>query len=98
MKLTYCIPSEAGLASEGPAVGRRIARLLKATCDEVNAFVVDGRGPGTIEHDVYKFRTQMIEKLVSEGWRIKARESGGYSVLVPKGYLDGAYSRKGEKS
>ena len=94
MGLKYCIPLEAGLASEGPAVGRRIARLLKALGDEVQSLIVSGQ----VIEDVWRFRTDLITKLREDGWRIKVLESGRLSVLVPKGYLDGAYGRNGGKS
>ena len=82
-KLKYCVPSEAGLASAGPAVGRRIARLLGALGDCINRYVCEGQ----IEQDCFELKIKIIEQLKAEGWRIKAKEHEGYSVLVPKDYL-----------
>ena len=79
MRPVYCRPCKAGLASEGPAVGRRIARLLKALGNEINSFVVDGQA----ERDVWQFKVDLIGKLKADGWRIKARVLCACSQWVP---------------
>lgn len=82
-KLSYCVPNEAGLASEAGAVGRRIARLLNALGD-LNRWICEGK----LEQDCYDFRVKIIEQLRAEGWRVSMREgSENFQVLKPKDYL-----------
>ena len=76
----YCTPSNAGLASEPRAAGRRIGRLLDALGTEVNNFVCEG----DIAEDVRQFRISLIEKLRAEGWRIKLNASNKWQVLPPR--------------
>lgn len=83
---TYCRPSEAGLASEGRAVARRLGRLLTALGNEINNYVTDG-GQGSISEEVWEFKCHLITKLKVDGWRVEAKESGGYKVQLPKEYL-----------
>jgi len=83
---TYCRPSEAGLASEGRAVARRLSRLLTALGSEINNCVVEG-GLDSISEDIWNFKCILIANLKADGWRITAKDSGGYRVLVPKDYL-----------
>ena len=83
---TYCKPSEAGLASEGRAVARRLSRLLASLGNEINNFVVDG-GQGTISEEVWEFKCHLIKRLKADGWRVEANEREGYSVRLPKEYL-----------
>jgi hypothetical protein len=83
MAPTYCKPSEAGLASEGNAVARRLGRLLSALGNEINNFVVSG----DIEREVWEFKCQLIDKLKADGWRVEAKETDGYKVRLPKNYL-----------
>jgi len=80
---TYCKPSEAGLASEGRAVARRLSRLLTSLGNEINNFVVSG----DIEREVWEFKCQLITRLKADGWRVEANEREGYTVRLPKGYL-----------
>ena len=81
--MKYAVPSNAGLASEPRAAGRRAAKLLHALNDHVNQFVFDG-GPGTIVEDVWQFRTDLIEKLRADGWRVYLSPGDRWQVLPPK--------------
>lgn len=91
-QLTYCIPNETGLGSYGPAVAKRIARLLRVLEYEVNESCCAGQ----INNDVRALRQSIMAKLKAEGWHIRIDEQR-YSVQLPKGYLDGAYG-KGKKN
>jgi hypothetical protein len=76
----YCRPWNAGLASETPAVCKRLGRLLTALDTEINAHIVDG----TINDDISAFRRQLVERLEAEGWtfsydggnKLKVRQPG----------------------
>jgi hypothetical protein len=79
-KKMYCRPLNAGLASETPAVARRIGRLLAALDNELNAHICEG---GILE-EIREFRYLMRVKLENEGWtfsydggdRLKVRAPG----------------------
>lgn len=73
---TYCKPWNAGLASETPAVCKRIGRLLTALDCELTNNVVEG----AIVDDIRAFRMQLITKLESEGWSVSY--DGGDKVKV----------------
>lgn len=83
MRPVYCVPNEAGLASEGKAVARRVARLLNALESDVNKWVVSGQ----IEQDIWDFKVMLLEKLRADSWQVEAKEHGGWSVKTPKEYL-----------
>jgi hypothetical protein len=83
---TYCRPSEAGKASEGGNVARRLAKLLDSLSDQINGWVVEGNS-NTILEDLWKFRTELIAKLEADGWRLESKENGGWKVRTPEGYL-----------
>lgn len=83
MRPVYCVPSEAGLASEGRSVARRLGKLLSALDGQVNAWVIDG----PMVNELWEFKAGLIEKLKADGWRVEAKDAGGYRVLVPRGYL-----------
>lgn len=76
----YCRPWNAGLASETPAVCRRLGRLLGALHNELNANIVEG----TINDDLREFSYSLQQKLEAEGWtfsydggnRLKVRQPG----------------------
>ncbi len=80
MTKAYCVPWNAGLASETPAVCRRLGRLLAALHNEINSNIVQG----AICNDVRDFSLTLQSKLESEGWsfsydggdRLKVREPG----------------------
>lgn len=86
MRPVYCVPREAGLASEGKAVARRLGKLLSSLGNEINNYVTNG-GQGSIAEEVWKFKCQLITKLKADGWRVEATDAGGYSVRLPKDYL-----------
>jgi hypothetical protein len=76
----YCKPWNAGLASETPAVCKRIGRLLTALDTEITSNVVEG----AIVDDIRAFRFAIMQKLEADGWslsydgsdRMKVREPG----------------------
>lgn len=76
----YCKPHNAGLASETPAVCRRIGKLITALDTEINAYIVEGK----ILSDVFAFRNVLIKRLEADGWtfsydggnRMKVRQPG----------------------
>jgi hypothetical protein len=80
MSKPYCKPWNAGLASETPAVCKRIGRLLTALDTEITSNVVDG----VINDDIHTFRMDLMRKLEAEGWslsydggnRMKVRQPG----------------------
>jgi len=80
MSKAYCIPANAGLASEPKAVARRLSRLLTALATEINDHVVTGQ----IADDVRQFRMALHDRLTNSCWRIKATDNG-WRVLPPKG-------------
>lgn len=76
----YCDPWNAGLASETPAVCRRLGRLLQALHNEINSNIVRG----AINDDLRNFSLQLQSKLENDGWsfsydggdRLKVRAPG----------------------
>lgn len=80
MTKPYCRPWNAGLASETPAVCRRLSRLLGALHNELNANIVEGK----ICDDLREFSYSLQHKLENEGWtfsydggdRLKVRAPG----------------------
>ena len=64
MEKPYCTPWNAGLASETPAVARRLARLVGALDQEITSNVVSGQ----IVEDVRALAVTIREKLDAEGW------------------------------
>lgn len=80
MTKLYCRPWNAGLASETPAVCRRLGRLIAALHDEINANFVEGE----ICDDLRAFSYSLQTKLENEGWtfssdggnRLKVRQPG----------------------
>lgn len=80
MRKPYCKPHNAGLASETPAVCRRLGRLLTTLDTEINAWIVEG----TITDDLREFRYRTMQRLEAEGWsmsydggeRLKVRPPG----------------------
>jgi hypothetical protein len=60
----YCEPWNAGLASETPAVCKRLGRLLTALDTEINSHVVQG---DIIDH-IRDFRFALMTRLEAEGW------------------------------
>lgn len=82
MRPTYCQPSEAGLASEGKAVARRLSKLLNALENEINKYVV----AGAIEEDIWQFKTALLDKLRADGWRIENTDNG-WKARLPEDYL-----------
>jgi hypothetical protein len=79
-KKPYCKPHDAGLASETPAVCRRIGKILEALDNELTAFLVEGE----ILNDLRDFRYKISQGLEREGWtfsydggnRMKVRQPG----------------------
>ena len=72
MKHTYCKPYNAGLASETPAVEKRLARLLDALSDEINSNICERHnGASNIVDDVYNFKLLLLEKLRADGWEAR---------------------------
>ena len=76
----YCVPWNAGLASETHAVCRRIGRLMMALDTEINSNIAQGE---IVQH-IRDFRLEMLERLEREGWtlsydggnRMKVRQPG----------------------
>lgn len=76
----FCRPWNAGLASETPAVERRLGRLLTALDTEINAHIVEG----SIVNRLWEFRYQLCKDLEADGWtmsydggdRVKVRAPG----------------------
>lgn len=79
--LTYCKPHKAGLASETPAVARRLGRLLTTMDREINCWICDGQ----IVNDVRTARRKIHDALIADGWRVKGKATGdGWTVRPPK--------------
>lgn len=74
----YCNPWNAGLASETPAVCRRLQRLIKALSVEINDQVVRGQ----IADDVRNFRLKIWRKLQRDGWEVSWHEKGDGACRV----------------
>jgi hypothetical protein len=72
----YCEPWNAGLASETPAVCKRIGRLLTALDTEINSHVVQG---DIIDH-IREFRFELMTRLEAEGWTMSY--DGGNAMKV----------------
>lgn len=76
----YCVPWNCGLASETPAVCRRIGRLLTALDTEINSNIAQGE----ICNHIREFRFELMQRLEAEGWtmsydggnRMKVRQPG----------------------
>lgn len=78
--LTYVKPHEAGLKSEGRAVGRKLAALLDAM-DALDQYA----GSGELIDGLWRQKQEIIAKLRAEGWRVKA-QGNRWQVLPPKDY------------
>lgn len=76
--LTYCVPNEAGLASEARAVGRRLGALLDALGD-VNEWIIER---GELTEELWNAKVRLIERLKADGWRITIPKNN-YKVLPP---------------
>jgi len=74
--MTYCKPWNAGLASETPAVCRRIGRLLTALDTELNVNICEGK----VVEDIRAFRFALVSQLEAEGWSVSY--DGGDRVKV----------------
>jgi hypothetical protein len=77
-KTGYCIPWNAGLASETPAVQRRLERLLHTLSQEINDNIVQG----PIAEEVRQFRINLIEKLRADGWEVYYPPINGNKMRV----------------
>ncbi len=75
----YCKPWNAGLASETPAVARRIGRLLQALDAEINANICEG----AIVDDVRAFRLDLCTKLERDGWTFSYDGDNRMKVRAP---------------
>lgn len=64
MSKPYCTPWNTGLASETPAVARRLARLVESLDNEITSNVVSGE----IVEDVHALAVTLRQKLDAEGW------------------------------
>jgi hypothetical protein len=76
MTKAYCVPWNAGLASETPAVCRRIGRLMTALDTEINSNIAQGE---IVQH-IRDFRLEMLERLEREGWTLSY--DGGNTMKV----------------
>lgn len=79
-KEMYCRPWNAGLASETPAVQRRLARLIDALDSEINPNICEG----TIVDEIRAFRRELVKNLEAEGWIVNYRGGNKPYVRVPK--------------
>lgn len=77
----YCVPHNAGLASETSAVCRRIGRLLTALDTEINEHVVQGQ----IAQDIRNFRYSLLCKLEADGWSL-SYDGGDRMKVRPPGH------------
>lgn len=95
----YCVPWNAGLASETPAVCRRIGRLMTALDTEINSNIAQGE---IVQH-IRDFRLQMLERLEREGWTLsydggnhmKVRQPGHKRPFPNRTLLQDARKREG---
>lgn len=78
-KPRYCVPWNAGLDSETPAVCRRIGRLLTALDTEITSHVVQGQ----ISKDIQEFRYQLMFKLEADGWSMSYDGGNRMKVRAP---------------
>jgi hypothetical protein len=78
-KRPYCKPWNAGLASETPAVCRRLGRLFDALDTEINTNIADGQ----IIEDVRQFRSQLRKQLLAEGWSMSYLDGNKMRVRPP---------------
>lgn len=77
----YCLPYNAGLASETPAVCRRIGRLMTALDVEINSNIVQG----DISKDIRDFRYSLMCKLEADGWSM-SYDGGNKLKVRPPGH------------
>lgn len=75
----YCKPWNAGLASETPAVARRIGRLLETLDTEINGHVCEGQ----ILDDVRNFRMKLCTALELDGWTFSYDGGNKMKVRAP---------------
>ena len=75
----YCKPWNAGLASETPAVCRRLGRLLTALDTEINSNICEGK----IVNDLWNFRCDLVAKLEAEGWTMSYNGGNRLKVRAP---------------
>lgn len=80
--MAYVIPTNAGLASEPRAVGRRIGRLLD-DIDSLNTWAIIDDTAG-IRTDLYNFKYRILDMLHAEGWRVTVNARDKWQVLPPK--------------
>lgn len=79
VKPTYCVPYNAGLDSETPAVCRRLGRLLTALDTEITSHVVEG----AICREIRDFRYQLLCKLEADGWSMSYDGGNRMKVRAP---------------
>jgi hypothetical protein len=77
--MDYCKPWNAGLASETPAVCRRISRLFDALDSEITSNVVQGH----IVDEIRDFRYRLLTKLEAEGWSLSYDGGNKFKVRAP---------------
>lgn len=75
----YCEPWNAGLASETPAVCRRLSRLLQSLRNEINSNIVQG----SINDDLRNFSLQLQSKLENDGWSFSYQGGNRLKVRAP---------------
>lgn len=75
----YCIPINAGAASNPRSVCRRLAKLLDALSSTVNSAIVSGE----ILEDTRKARLALIYRLELGGWDVRVTASDVYAVRPP---------------
>lgn len=75
----YCIPWNAGLASETGAVARRIGRLMTALDTEINSNIAQG----DIVNHIRDFRLDMMTRLEAEGWSMSYDGGNRLKVRAP---------------
>ena len=80
----YVKPNDAGLNSEPRAVGRRLGKLLDALADQVNSWICQG----PIDEDVRRFRQELTEKLIADGWEVRVGAHDRYIVKPGKAYWE----------
>lgn len=77
--MTFCKPWNAGLASETPAVERRLGRLLTAMDTEINANIVEG----AIVQWLHEKRFELVGLLEKEGWTMSYDGGDRLKVRAP---------------